>query len=143
MNFQEGMRRIGLTVGVFGALIAAFAAFVTFGDTWRAQVEFESIMKLPETQKIAQYIAREGIKDTSVEVRDHPRIRQVSVNAKSEIESFELGDSKVVWRPSAPSAIWFLLYPMLVGAGFLVPWGAVRLVTWIFSGFLGSATAGT
>ena len=135
MNFREGMRRIGFTVGVLGALVAAFAAAEFFPD-FRARTEFESILKLPETQKIARYLAKEGIKNTEVEVRDHPRIRQMSVNGKGEIESFTLGDWKVLWKPA--SALWDLLYPVIVVSGFLLPWGAVRLVTWIVSGFVRS-----
>jgi hypothetical protein len=130
------MRRIGITVGAFGALVSAFAAFEYFPD-FKARAEFNSILELPETQKIARDIAKERITNTWVEVRDHPRIQQIWVNGKGENESFTLGDGKVLWKPA--SVLWGLLYPAIVVSGFLLPWAAVRLLTWIVSGFIVSS----
>jgi hypothetical protein len=198
MNFREGMRRIGRTVGVLGALLTGYVAFWAFSDLTvqrSAQAEFQSLLSLPRTQEIARRISTDKIVDTYIELppqppslkkffvdpdfqklgpqekkdflshlsdaeleqlktqyqdlmvpgaakSDNPPIKQIRVNEKSEIEWFTLFDGKVVRRTSAPSGLLYLLYPPIVAAGFLLPWGVVRLVTWIFSGFLGSATAG-
>ena len=143
MNFQEGMRRIGLTVGVLGALGTAYVAFSPFSELVterRAQAQFGSLLKLPITRKIAQDVAKEKIANTYVEIQGHPQgIAQIRVNDKSEIDWFTLEDGKAVFRTQAPSALWYLLYPLIVASGFLLPWGAVRLITWIISGFIGGS----
>jgi hypothetical protein len=143
MNFREGMRRIGLTVGVIGGLAGAYAAVLILADIApqrRAQSEFDSLLKVQLIQEIARDLAKEKIVNISLEIPSRPKgIRLFRVNGRSEIEAFELEDGRTVMRTNAPSALWYLLYPLLAAAGFLLPWGAVRLVNWIVSGFIGSS----
>ena len=246
MNFREGMRRIGLTVGGLGALVTALAAFGLFfsdlADRRKVQAEFSSLLKLPivartmakkktiapnssepqnwdTTNEIKGHLAdgtvlhfpggtdphvihdivqkqygqipasapsaqrsnfdplepdgnavvakkkisgaydqtqvpsfddfvkeRQRNEPTSayVEIQGHPQgIRQVWVDEKGEIAWFEMDDGRTIMRTSGPTSLfWYLLYPPIIAVGFVVPWGAVRLVTWIVSGFIrGGATA--
>lgn len=140
MKFQEGMRRIGLTVGVLGALVTAYLAFFTFSDmatARKSQAEFEVLMELPITQTISKDIAKSNTTNTYVEIQGHPHgINQIHVNDKGAIEWFAMDDGKTIARTQAPSTLWYLLYPLAVAVGFLVPWGIVRLVTWLVSGFM-------
>jgi hypothetical protein len=148
MNFREGMRRIGLTFGVIGALVTAFAAFGLFfsdlADCRKVQAEFNSLLSLPITRAVAKTIAKNKTASAYVEIQGHPQgIRQVWVDEKGEIAWFEMDDGRTIMRTSGPTSLfWYLLYPPIIAVGFVVPWGAVRLVTWIVSGFIrGGATA--
>ena len=166
MNFREGMRRIGLTFGVIGALVTAFAAFGLFfsdlADRRKVQAEFNSLLSLPITRAVAKTIAKNKTasayaeiqiplfsdfveqtqrdKTTSAyaEIRGHPQyIRRFWVDEKSEIAWFEMDDGRTIMRATGPTSLfWYLLYPPIAAVGFVVPCGAVRLVTWIISGFI-------
>jgi hypothetical protein len=166
MNFQEGMRRIGLTAGVIGALVAAFAAFGLFysdlAEHRKVQAEFDSLLKLPVTQVVAKTIAKNKTASAHAgkqiplfsdfvqqrqknatagayaEIQGHPQgIKQFWLDEKSEIVWFEMDDGRTIMRTSGPTSLfWYLLYPPIVGVGFVLPWGAVHLVTWIVCGFI-------
>jgi hypothetical protein len=147
MNFREGMRRIGLTVGVIGALVTAYAAFVLFfadlAADRKVQAEFNSLLSLPIAQVVAKKIADNRTVSAYVEIQSHPEgIKQLWVDEKGEITRFEMDDGRTIMRTTEPSSVfWYLLYPPIVALGFVVPWGAIRLVTWIVSGFIrGDAT---
>jgi len=148
MNFREGMRRIGLTAGVMGALVAALAAFALFFagllDNRIVQARFDSALKLPIVQLVAKHIARYKIANSYVDLPENPQgIKSVWANEKREVSSFTRADGISISGTSGPTSLfWFLLYPPIAAVGFVVPWGAVRLVTWIVSGFVRSgATA--
>jgi hypothetical protein len=140
MNFQEGMRRIGLTVGVLGALSAALAGLWSLSDLAdqrKAQAEFDSLLNLPIVKIVTKDIAKQKFANAFLDIQNHPRgIKQVWVNEKSEIASFEMDDGRTITNRNAPSPFWYLLFPLIVAVGFLAPWGSVRLVTWIVSGFI-------
>jgi hypothetical protein len=106
MNFQEGMRRIGLTVVVLGAFAASYAAYFYFADMAaqrKAQAEFESILKLPIVQKIARDVAKSKASNADIEIQGHPQgINQIRVNEKSEIDWFTMDDGKTFMRTHAP-----------------------------------------
>jgi hypothetical protein len=144
MNFREGMRRIGLTVGVMGAIVAALAAFALFFagllDNRNVQAGFDAALKLPITQLVANHIAMFKLANADVDLPDNPQgIRSVWANEKGEVSSFTRADGIPVSGTSGPTSLfWFLLYPPIIGVGFVVPCGAVRLVTWIVSGFIRS-----
>jgi len=142
MNFREGMRRIGLTFGVIGALVTAFAAFGLFfsdlADRRKVQAEFNSLLSLPITRAVAKTIAKNKTASAYAEIRGHPQyIRRFWVDEKSEIAWFEMDDGRTIMRATGPTSLfWYLLYPPIAAVGFVVPCGAVRLVTWIISGFI-------
>jgi hypothetical protein len=168
MNFREGMRRIGLTAGVMGALVTAFAAFGLFfsdlSDHRKVQAEFNSLLKLPIVQRVAKTAPipselqgppaydqtqipnfddfvkerqRNGPTSAYVEIQGHPQgIKQFWVDEKGKIAWFEMDDGRTIMRPTGPTSLfWYLLFPPIAAVGFGVPWGFVRLVTWIVSGF--------
>ncbi|HEV8041376.1 MAG TPA: hypothetical protein VGP62_21050 [Bryobacteraceae bacterium] len=162
------MRRIGLTVGVTGAPVTAFMAFALFfsdlADHRKVQAEFNSLRNLPIIQRVAKTIAKNKIAgayaqtqipsfsdfvqqrqrnestNAYVEIQGHPRgIKQFWVDEKSEIAWFEMDDGRTIMRTTGPTSLfWYLLYPPIAAVGFVLPWGAVRLVTWIVSGFIRS-----
>jgi hypothetical protein len=76
MNFQEGMRRIGLTAGIIGALGTGYATFFSFADVWaqrKAQAEFNSLLNLPIMQRITKNPAQEMTANSENEIEGHPQ----------------------------------------------------------------------
>jgi hypothetical protein len=144
MNFREGMRRMGLTFGVIGSLVTAFAAFTLFFaglmDNRNAQARFDSALKLPLMQLVAKHIAKHRIANAYVDLSDNPQgLKSVWANEKGEVSSFTRADGMPISGTTGPTSLfWYLLYPPIAGVGFVVPWGAVRLFTWIVSGFIRS-----
>jgi hypothetical protein len=142
MNFREGMRRIGLTAGTVGALVAALAAFALFFagllDNRNVQARFDPALNLPIVKLVAKHIAKYKIANAYIDLPDNPQgIKSVWANEKSEVSSLTRADGTEISGTNGPrSLFWFLLYPPIMAVGFVVPWGAVRLVTWIVSGFI-------
>ena len=63
-------------------------------------------------------------------------IRRVIVDRAGDASSIELSSGETVQRAEAPRVrayLILLLYPVL---GFLLPWGIVRVLTWVGSGFV-------
>jgi hypothetical protein len=138
MNFQEGMRRLALTVGAFGALTAAYFAYIGIEDLSsrrKSQAEFNSLMNLPLTQKITKQIAEEKLSNAVIDIKE-ARIQQMRLDENGQIQWFSMSDGKTIMRLDAPSAFRYFLYPLMVAVGFFAPWGAIRLFTWIVSGFI-------
>ena len=55
MNFKEGMRRVGILLGVIGAIIGGVASFEEASRVWRQHVanrQFERALAVPAVQKI-------------------------------------------------------------------------------------------
>lgn len=97
---------------------------------------FESLLNLPIIQTVTRDITKGRFANAYLEIQDHPQgIKQIWVNARSEIAWFAMDDGRTITNRHAPSRFWYLLYPLIVAVGFLAPWGTVRLVTWIVSGF--------
>ena len=138
------MRRIGLTAGVMGALVAALAAFALFFagllDNRNVQAKFDLTLKLPILELAAKHMTKHKIANAYVDLPDNPQgIKSVWANEKGEVSSSTWADGIPVSGTSGPTSLfWFLLYPPIMAVGFVVPWGAVRLVTWIVSGFIRS-----
>lgn len=107
MKFREGMRRVALTAGVLGALVATYAAIWWLSDVAdrrRSQAEFDSLLNLPVIQVIANDIAKEKATNAIGQVEGHAKgIKQIRVNDKSEIEWFEMDDGRIVMNVHAPS----------------------------------------
>ena len=62
-------------------------------------------------------------------------IKHVTVNKSGLISSIELSTGEHIQRTDAPRAqtyVGILLYPVL---GFLIPWGGIRILAWVGSGF--------
>jgi hypothetical protein len=56
MNVREGMRRLGLLLGVSGGIMGGFLGYSdaqNLCNVWTAHRKFESLMALPTTQKVA------------------------------------------------------------------------------------------
>lgn len=89
---------------------------------------------------VAKRIAKDKVTNAYLSLPENAQgLKWVWINEKSEIGPFARADGVQISGTSQPTSLfWFLLYPPIIGAGFVVPWGAVRLVTWIVSGFIRS-----
>ena len=100
--------------------------------------------QIPNFDDFVKERQRNGPTSAYVEIQGHPQgIKQFWVDEKGEIAWFEMDDGRTITRTAEPTSLfWYLLYPPIMAVGFVLPWGAVRLVTWIVSGFIRSgATA--
>ncbi len=175
MNVREGMRRLGLLLGVSGGIMGGFLGYSdaqNLCNVWTAHRKFESLMALPTTQKVAHaasvyqsgpwtqyaestqvdYDANRGeIKGPQAAPETLPRdffetygnilvsvntggVKSLMADKTGQVLSIEPNAGAWVDRTEAPPlrAYLVLLYPVL---GFLLPWGAVRVLTWVGTGF--------
>jgi len=63
-------------------------------------------------------------------------IRTITWAAQSEVYSIETTDGQTLYPTAAPSAWLYLLIALLPLLGFLIPWGAIRSIGWVMTGFV-------
>lgn len=147
VNVKEGMRRAGLLLGVCGGLLGGFLAYGDAQNLWnarKAHYRFEALIASPTLRQVAKAVRDEQngpwVKYRSEHTEsaigvDHDGIGKVMVDQAGLISSVELATGESVQRTAAPSLTAYcslILYPLL---GFMLPWGIVRVLTWIGSGF--------
>ena len=195
MNIREGMRRIGILLGVSGGLLGGSLAYSEAQNLWTtraAHKKFEFLMTTPTMQKVAKdmkidydalakqaraisslpsapvapgdfmEMQRKGtqtfvppridewegpaIKDDENGGRhllpanpllrgNRDGINTVNVDPARMVSSIELSTGELITRTEAPhlsAYLLLLLYPVL---GFLLPWGGIRILTWVGIGF--------
>ena len=176
MNVREGMRRLGILLGVCGGILGGFIAYSTAETLWNtgaAYRKFASLMASPAMHKVAndpftpyggfevqskknkfgdipvaesedREIVSEGDGNGGVYLLQvHPRLKgnadgiaKVHFDASQRVASIELTTGEPVPRTEDPKlrAYFALLaYPVF---GFLLPWGGIRVFTWVGSGFV-------
>jgi hypothetical protein len=154
MNVREGMRRLGITLGFLGGTAGAFAGFTHAKDLWNtrsAYKRFESLAASPAIRKERKELWEAMQKDWFTRhAPPEDRKKMASAETKGRIDgvdqftvepssgrivAIEISTGESVQRvdPPAPQAYLFpLLYPLF---GFLLPWGVIRVVTWVGCGF--------
>lgn len=155
INVREGVRRLSIVLGILGAILGTLAAFPSARDLWDARMaskRFESLTALPEVQRdrkeLMEAVQKEWLaRNTPPEERKKMATLEESGHSVDGVErlkvdlstgnivSVELLTGEKVQRTQAPQPkayVFLLLYPI---SGFLVPWGGVRVLTWIGSGF--------
>jgi hypothetical protein len=155
MNAREGMRRVGLVLGIVGGTIGALIAYPTAEQLWSARADWfarnapglngpvayepkdKALSETPEgdaLDRVAAQMLRE--KGGIVVLVDLDGIKEVTVDKAGQVSSIELLTGESVPRAERPplrSYAALLLYPVI---GFLVPWGIVRILYWVSAGFL-------
>jgi hypothetical protein len=134
---------LGVLLGVTGAVVGGYLAYGDAKALWNRHIafkRFESVMTSPTMRKVGQAVRDDAQKDldgswatmsVSVGVGG---IKEVTADRTGTISLIELSTGESVQRVEPPSMGRYLiplLYPVL---GFLLPWGAVRAVTWVGSG---------
>ncbi len=139
MNVEEGFRRISVILGVLGFVAGTFFAYSDIGTlskTRAAHERFLSAMTWPVIQQVAKQAAadfkrghepiwyqidREGVSNVMV---SGGRIWAINLRSGEAIL-----DQKVATTLDYASLCLFPLF------GFLLPWGTVRVISWVISGF--------
>lgn len=144
MNVREGMRRLGILLGVWGGIVSGLLAYRDAKAAWDRHTafrRFESLMASPTMRKAAKAVKDDVQKYTdsswatmSVGV-NIGGIKEVTADRSGTISSVELSTGESVPKVEPPSVKRYLTLLLYSIVGFLLPWGAVRLLTWVGSGF--------
>lgn len=154
MNVREGMRRVGIVLGVLGGAAGAFAGFVDARDVWNARSASNRFESLATSQAVenerrdlwdamqkdwfTQNAPPEERKNLArMETKGRiPGVDGFTVEPSAgEIVSIELSTGESVPRVNPPAVQAYLLpflYPLF---GFLLPWAAIRVLAWVGGGF--------
>jgi hypothetical protein len=138
MNVTEGMRRLGILLGVCGGILGGWLAYGDAKSTWERRIEYRKfafLMASPIMQNVAKAARELKATGATLVSVDLDGIKQVTVDKAGLVSSIELSTGECVRRIEAPRVtvcLGILLYPIL---GLLLPWGAVRIVMWVRAGF--------
>jgi len=153
MNAREGMRRLGIVLGVLGGAVGAFAGYTSARDVWNARTahnRFELLVASPVIQKDRKelmdaiqkdWFARNAPPDerkrmASLEEKGVGGVERFTVEPSTgAITSIELSTGESIQRTDPPTLLAYMALPLYPLIGFMVPWGAIRLLTWIGAGF--------
>lgn len=136
MNFREGLRRVGLMLGVAGASASALYAFGQLGDllTQRTtHLRFQFLLDSPPLRNVARWAAEQKVVDADVDLNANG-IGKVHI-LSGEVNELEMLDGNALWRTEGPSVGSYVLLFFAPVVGFLIPVGSIRLLRWILSGF--------
>jgi hypothetical protein len=152
VNLTEGTRRLALLLGVVGALGGCFVSYLEWQEFHSQRTRHDRFEQLAASDvvnrerkslhSVTEYDAqgnpiqsvvnRNGIK-TIVWDKDHVW------NDESGIYSIETDDGQTLYPTPAPAAGEYLLVGLFPVAGFIIPWGAIRAIGWVASGFAGKS----
>ena len=145
MNLPEGLRRAGIIAGILGAGFIAIRAYDVVDDVFKQAAkasEFQALMQRNEMKKVASSIAKNNESRLTIDFPEESDIQQVGV-LHSEVNSVSMKNGQFVFKVDRPSASDFALglifYGLFIAIGFIVPWGIVRTLSWVVSGFLKTA----
>ncbi len=147
MNLREGTRRLALLLGVVGAILCGVLSWTQLQSTMRQRADHQRFEQLANSSVIrgAIFAAQHGLSPD----RDNGRVAsfdlppQISFGMRSvnfrdpgfEIQSLDMEDGQTLYPTPAPSAWLYLLIALFPILGFFIPWGAIRAIGWVGSGF--------
>jgi len=149
MNLREGTRRLALLLGAVGAIAGGFASYSalqTIREQRASHNRFEQLAASPVIQQARRSIGTACAKDPS-----NKQCGDATHNPMSEVNSggietiywnkdYQVGliqtdDGQNLFPAPAPSAWLYCLIVLFPIFGFLIPWGAVRSIRWVGTGF--------
>jgi hypothetical protein len=158
MDFREGMRRIGLALGVCGAVLGGFVGYYLVDSLNQQRAHHQEFERLLSSPSLARLFDERGGK-TSIDINGNPidfvpfslqevhkdGIRSVHFDEEAlardrkmlreRVDWIKTEDGRSVYRSERPALGWYILalaFPLL---GFLAPWGLVKALTWVAMGF--------
>jgi hypothetical protein len=143
------MRRLGILLGVLGCVVGIFTAYFELRELRRSSIQsekFTSIMASPDIRAAVDAIAQTDWFDENAPLNTQPQtatvniklggIRQAVVDKKAKkVTSVTLETGESFYRTETPTLQSYLIPLLFPIIGFVVPWGAVRVLVWIGSGF--------
>ena len=165
MNLREGTRRLALLLGVIGAILGGFVSYFQLQPTLKeraAHIRFEQLanssvliqarMDCFPSPKGAEIEGGKFVPPyCAISIDDpHAFIYTPSESNSNgmetvhfenrEITSIETQDGQTLYPTPAPGAWSYYMIAILPLAGFFIPWGAIRAIGWVGTGFTASVT---
>jgi hypothetical protein len=154
MNAREGFRRIGLLLGIIGAIVGIAGAWATFnGLIWQhnRNVQFQKdaseywrvVTKVRSNFDYGKFVDWFRAADAEYQ-SERQALADIGISnvviKETHISSFTLTDGTyLIEHPiSAFDCLWPLTLPFI---GFLVPWGTIKIIFWVISGFTHKTSA--
>ena len=147
MNLREGMRRLGIVLGIAGGVIGVIFGYDDAAHLWNMHIahqKFDVLMTSTVLLKVSKDIKafdteawKESLKGpaTNHVVVNSDGIKDVTVDKFAQISSVELSTGESIPRidgPTLTAVMVMFLYPV---GGFLIPWGIIRVIVWLGAGF--------
>jgi hypothetical protein len=150
MNLREGTRRLALVLGVVGAILCGVLSYAQLQSTLSERADhqkFEKLANSPTAVQAHKEVRMPGPWDKydalafkaggtfGTDVNDGG-IKKIFWNRKYRIASLETEDGRTLYPTPAPGLWSYVLIGILPLLGFLIPWGVVRSLGWVVTGFL-------
>lgn len=150
MNLKEGTRRLALLLGVVGVIFGGFVGYM----------QLQSVLgQRARHVKFEQLANSDVVRQESKDVRSHPGwlvsayppdpscndncsviqksgIKMIHWTPNYGVESIETEDGQTLYPTPAPGWWAYVLIAILPVLGFFIPWGAVRAIGWVVTGFV-------
>ena len=146
MNFREGTRRLALLLGVVGAILGGFASYAELGSA-QAQstrhAEFQRLTAGFANSGLAQRMRQDAEHDPSDNsimpgccgIEEIVWDKNHVFNDPSGVYSITTDGGQTVYATPAPAVWTYLLIPLFPVIGFFIPWGTIRSIGWVGTGF--------
>jgi hypothetical protein len=139
INAREGMRRLGLLLGVIGAIAGCACSVVASNDIRlldrRANARtFDVARQLERVQKETPNPGTlEETRRRDLVLRY--RLKRLDLSDAGEIQSIGIADGTTLYPEAAPA--WWEYFGVLClpALGFILPWVMIRIVVWVGGGF--------
>lgn len=148
MNLKEGTRRLALLLGVLGVITGGFVSYMELQSIMDQRARHNRFEQLATTD-VVKHLRKDheeskdpwetsvasvmpgccGIKEVAWDTRH-------IWNDPSGIYSIQTDNDQTLYPTPAPSPWEYLSVTLLPILGFVIPWGLVRALGWVGSGFV-------
>ena len=142
INAKEGMRRLSLILGVAGAILGGFASYSEFQSVKEQRASyarFEQLVNSDVVKKERKNCLLDNPPPGYAKLGSQLQENGASVQAINWTDDCKILDYEIAgeWHfaPLAPKSWEYLLVALFPICGFLIPWGAVRVIGWVGAGF--------
>jgi hypothetical protein len=145
MNLHEGTRRLALLLGVAGVIVGGFASYDYLQTSLNQRARHNKFEQLATSDVIQQerktqagwdvIDPKTGERTQWEQQMDRGGIKTILWTKDHEIESIETEDGQTLFPTPAPAAWEYLLVVLFPVLGFFIPWGSIRAIGWVVTGF--------
>ena len=173
MNLKEGTRRLALLLGVVGAVLGGFGAYLELQSVFEQRASYAEFERLANSEVVQHerkmmksesegrilFKAPDGserwvhkdekdaairfggvvIDDGETATLNRGGIKAIHWSNDYRIEEIDTQGGQYLFPTPAPFAWLYCLIVLLPILGFLIPWGAVRAIGWVGTGFAESS----
>ena len=146
MNLREGTRRLALLLGALGAILGGFVSYLELDSVMAQRASHNRFERLVNSDVVQR--ERKNLADwVSIDPKTGERteweqqinkggIKSISWSKDNNVESIETEDGQYLFPTPAPSVWEYLSIPLFPLLGFIIPWGVVRAIGWVVTGFM-------